>query len=518
MSYINKQFLKENFLGLSLTLIGVLCLALSAMLYMGHRSFPRFTAASGGALDGADIDLLEQQNKAYERIAQAVTPAIVYIRSEQVVKVQQSPFFMDPFFRQFFGNMFPQFPQEERRHALGSGVIVNPDGYLVTNNHVIQHASTIEVQLRDRRSFKGKVVGADPATDIDVVKINARDLPTAPLGDSSSLRVGDTVMAFGNPYGFNFTVTRGIISALGRPGPVTGETRPLETFIQTDAAINPGNSGGALVNVRGQVIGINTFIVSGNSGPGGEGSFLGLGFAIPSNTVKHVMEDLVKTGKVSRGYLGVRLQPTPLDDKMARQFKLPDTSGALVEDVTPDSPADRAGIKNGDVIRKLDGQKVEDSDQLTSSITSLNPGTTVNLEVFRDGKPMNVKVTLGERPGNLTAQGPTARTPSEGTLRGLSVQNLTPDLRDQFGVPASLRGVVITGVDPNSPAGQVGVQQGVVIQSINRQAVNSVGDFNRLAAEAKGEVLLRIWYNGTGQFIVISPSGGDNGDEGDDGN
>jgi serine protease Do len=510
----NRQFLRENFLGLSLTLIGVLCLALSVMLYMGHRSYPQFAAASGAGLDGADIDLLEKQNKAYERIAETVTPAIAYIRTESIVKVQQSPFFGDPFFRQFFGNMLPQVPREERQHALGSGVIVSPDGYLVTNNHVIQRASSIEVQLRDKRSFKGKLVGADPQTDLAVVKIDAKDLPTAPLGDSTGLHVGDIVMAFGNPFGLNFTVTRGSVSALGRPGPPTSGGPPLETFIQTDAAINPGNSGGALVNVRGQVIGINTFIVSGNSGPGGEGGFLGLGFAIPSNTVKHVMEDLVKTGKVSRGFLGV--QVGVLDDKMARQFKLPDTSGALVNDVTPDSPADKAGIKVGDVIRKLDGQKVEGSAELTAAITSMNPGTTATLEVFRDGKPLTIKVTLGERPSNLTARGG-MKAPSEGTLAGISVQNLTPDIREQLGAPPNVKGVVISEINPNSPAAQAGLQPGVIIQSINRQAVNSVSDFNRLAAGAKGEVLLRVYYQGTGQFIVISPNGGNGGDNGDEG-
>ncbi len=518
MSSGKKQFLKENFLGLSLTLVGVLCLVLAAMLYSGHRSFPQLTAASGGGLDGPEIDLLEKQNKAYERIAEAVTPAIVYIKSESVIKVQQSPFFMDPFFRQFFGDMFPQIPREERQRALGSGVIVSPDGYIVTNNHVIQHASSIDVQLRDKRVFKGKVVGADPQTDIAVVKIDAKDLQTAPLGDSSALHVGDTVMAFGNPYGFNFTVTRGSVSALGRRGPVTpsGSTT-LETFIQTDAAINPGNSGGALVNVRGQVVGINTFIVSGNSGPGGEGSFLGLGFAIPSNTVKHVMENLVKTGKVSRGYLGVIVGV--LDEKLAKQFKLPDTAGALVQDVSPGGPADKAGIKAGDVIRSLDGQKVEGSAELTAAVTTMNPGTVVTLEVFRDGKPMTIKVTLGERPTNLTATGGT-KAPSEGTLRGISVQSLTPDLREQLGAPETVRGVVITEVDRNSPAAQAGLRAGVIIQSINRQPVNSVADFNRLADGAKGEVLLRVYYQGQGQFVVVSPGdSGNNGDEGgDDGN
>jgi serine protease Do len=516
MSSTSRQFLKDNFLGLSLALIGVLCLALAAMLYMGHRTFPQFAAASGAGLDGADIDLLERQNKAYERIAETVTPAVVYIRTESVVKAQQSPFFNDPFFRQFFGNVFPQIPREERQHALGSGVIVSSDGYLVTNNHMVQRASSIEVQLKDKRSFKGKVVGADPDTDLAVVKIDGKDLPTAALGDSTSLHVGDIVMAFGNPFGFDFTVTRGSVSALGRPGT---QVNKLENFIQTDAAINPGNSGGALVNVRGQVIGINTFIVSGNSGMGGEGGFLGLGFAIPSNTVKHVMEDLVKTGKVSRGYLGVSIGN--LDDKLAKQFHVPDTSGALVNEVTPDSPAEKAGVKVGDVIRKLNSQSIGSSDELTASVTTMNPGTTVNLEVFRDGKPMNIKVTLGERPANLTARG-SPRGPSEGTLRGMSVQNLTPDIREQLGAPPSVKGVVISEIEPNSPAAQQGLQPGVIIQSVNRQPVNSVADFNRLAAGAKGEVLLRVYFQGQGQFVVVSPSGdngNNNGDEGgDDGN
>jgi serine protease Do len=503
-----RQFLRENLFGLSLTFIGVICLTLAGLLYEGHRVFPQFALAEGSGLDGPEIDTLERQNKAYERIAESVTPAIVAIQSTQVIKVQQSPFMMDPFFRQFFGNMLPQFgvPREQREHALGSGVIVSGDGYIVTNNHVVSKATQIEVLLSDKRTFKGKVMGADPQSDIAVIKIDAQNLPVVPFGDSGQMKVGDTVMAFGNPFGQYFTVTRGSVSALGRS---LSDPDKFEDFIQTDAAINPGNSGGALVNVRGQVIGINTAIVSGNSGPGGEGSFIGIGFAIPSNTAKHVMEDLIKTGKVSRGYLGVSI--TSLREDLAKQFKVPDTSGALVNDVTPGGPADKAGIKNGDVIRKLNGKTVPGSGQLTAMVTNINPGTEVALDILRDGKPMNIHLTLGERPANLSATLGVSKAPSEGALRGITVQNLTPDVRDQLGLPPNVRGVVISELDPSSPAAQGGIQPGDVIEGINRHPVNSVTDFNRLAAEAKGQTLLRINRQGNGLFVVISPedSGGD---------
>jgi serine protease Do len=255
------------------------------------------------------------------------------------------------------------------------------------------------------------------------------------------------------------------------------------------------------------VIGINTAIISGNSGPGGEGSFAGIGFAIPSNTVKHVMEDLIKTGKVSRGYLGVTI--ANLTDALAKQFKVPDTSGALVDDVASGGPADKAGIKNGDVIRKLNGQTVEGRDQLTAMVANLNPGTVVKLDIIRDGQPMTIHVTLGERPANLPVAAGVGKAPSEGTLRGITVQNLTPDIRDQLSLPPNVRGVVISNLDPDSPAAQTGLQPGDVIESINRQPVNSVADFNRLAAEAKAQTLLRINRQGNGLFVVITP--GDNG-------
>jgi serine protease Do len=294
------------------------------------------------------------------------------------------------------------------------------------------------------------------------------------------------------------------VSALGRS---SGQIEELQNFIQTDAAINPGNSGGALVNVRGQVVGINTAILSGNSGPGGEGGSVGIGFAIPSNMAKHVMEDLIKTGKVSRGYLGVQI--TDLTDDLAKQFKVPDTSGALAQDVTAGGPAEKAGLKTGDVIRKLNGQPIPDAGQLTAQVTNLSPGSVATLDILRDGQPLTLKVTLGERPSDLNAR-LGGGSVQQGTLRGIAVQNLTSSLRDEVGIPPNVTGVVIVQLDPNSPAAQYGLQAGDVIEGINRQPVRNVADFNKLAAQAKGQTLLRINRQGNGVFVVISPDeGGD---------
>ena len=505
----NKQFLSKNLRGLSLILIGILTLGFSLMLYQGHQVFPQFALAQGTGLDGTDIDGLERQNQAYERIARAVTPAIAAIQSTQMVKQQGSPL-TDPSFRQFFGERFPQsnIPKEERQHALGSGVIVSSDGYIVTNNHVVAKATEIQVLLSDKRTFKGKIVGADAQTDVAVIKIEASGLPVVPFGDSNQLKVGDTVMAFGNPYGQYFTVTRGIVSALGRSGMgIEG----FENFIQTDAAINPGNSGGALVNVRGQVVGINTAILSGNSEQGDEGGSVGIGFAIPSSMAQHVMESLIKTGKVTRGYLGITIRS--LDEGFANQFKVPDTGGALVEDVAIGGPSDKAGIKNGDVIRKLNGQQIGDSGQFTARITNLNPGTVVTVDILRDGQALTIKATLGERPNDLGVRAGGPGKVQEGTLHGITVQDLTPQIREELGLPANVTGVVINEIDSNSPAAQQGLQPGDVIEGINRQPVRSVADFNRLAAQAKEQTLLRVNRQGNGSFVVISPDESGGGDQ-----
>ncbi len=507
MRQFEKHFLRENLLGLSLTLGVVLFVALGGLGYFMPRHFSPLVLADGPGLDGPDIKALEQENRAYERIAQAVTPAIVNIRTTQTIKVQQSPFFTDPLFRQFFGDMFGgqfRIPREQREHALGSGVIVSANGDIVTNNHVIANANAIEVMLSDKRTFKAKVVGADPQTDVAAIEIDGKNLPTIPWGDSSTLRPGAIVMAFGNPFGLNFTFTRGSVSALGRSGLGIEQ---YEDFIQTDAAINPGNSGGALVDVRGELVGINTAILSPSQGLDGQGSWAGVGFAIPSNLVKHVMESLIKNGKVSRGYLGVNIGD--LTPALARQFQVPDVSGVLVNDVEPGTPAAQGGLEQGDVIRSFKGQTVESADRLRSLVASTDPGTQVTLGILRDGKPLTLKVTLGEQPASMAGAGGTGQAPGEGTLQGISVQNLTPSIRQQLGLPATVHGVVISDLDPNSPAAESGLQPGDVIQSINRQPVGSLADFNRLAAGAKGEVLLRVNRQGTSAFVVISPSGGD---------
>lgn len=498
----HRHFLRDNLLGISLTLIGLLCLSAVTITYIERSSHSRFASAAGKALEGPDIDALRTLNRAYEQIAQSMTPSIVSIQSTQVVKTQMSPFFSDPFFRQFFGPQ-GQVPREQREHALGSGVLVSSDGYILTNNHVVRHATSIKVMLSDTRTFDAKVVGADPQTDVAVVKITGKNLPgPALLGDSSRLRVGDIVMAFGNPFGLNFTVTRGAVSALNR---TEGGIEDIQNFIQIDAPINPGNSGGALVNVDGQVVGINTAIVSGDSGPDGEGGFIGIGFAIPINMAKHVMEDLIKNGKVTRGYLGASIKS--LDEGVAHAFNVPDTSGAIIEDVSPGGPAAKAGLKNGDVVRKYNGQPVADSGQLVAMVTDTNPGTTVKLDILREGQPMTIQVTLGERPADLSVHAGLGSAPTQGTLQGITVQALTPEIRQQFGLPPDQQGVVISNLDPSCPAAQAGLQPGDLIEEINRHRVSSVGDFQRLAAEAKGDTLLRINRQGNGAFIVVSPNG-----------
>lgn len=501
-----KRFLKENLLGLSLTCIGILLLAFSLILHFDHQTDP-FVLASGNGLDGPDIQSLERENQAYERIADAVLPTVVAIETTQVINVQQSPFGMDPFFRQFFGNMLPGLPgQQEKEKYLGSGDIISPDGYILTNNHVVAHGKTIQVTLHDGRMFTGRVVGADPRSDVAVVKIDAHDLPTIVLGNSANVHVGDMVMAFGNPYEQLFTMTKGIVSAMGRAYAVGNNSYP-EDFIQTDAAINPGNSGGALVNVRGQLIGIPTWILGGNSGPGGQGTSIGIGFAIPINTAQHIADDLIKTGKVTRGYLGANV--SPLSGPLAKEFGVPDTNGALIQNVESGGPAAKAGLKNGDVIRTFNAEPVRGSNELTADVMDTDPGTTVTLGIIRNGKHMTLQVTLGTRPANLSLNAGVGQV-SSGPLAGVSVANLTSNFRQQLGIPSDVSGVVVTQVDPSSPAANA-LGQGDVIMSIDHHSVSNVTDFNRMASETAHDqrTLLRVIHQGEPMYVVIST--GDNG-------
>jgi len=437
----------------------------------------------------------------FSSVAKMVLPAVVNVSSSKMVRTSQkmSPFFSNPLFQQFFGNQF-SVPQEQREHSLGSGVIVSPDGYIVTNNHVINGASDVKVMLGDKREFKAKIIGADAKTDIAVLKIEAQQLPVLAFGDSSKMETGDFVLAIGNPFGLNGTVTMGIVSATGRGGLGIED---YEDFIQTDAAINPGNSGGALVDVRGDLIGINTAILAGGGGAGGEGGNEGIGFAIPSNMARYVMDQILKNGKVIRAWLGVVIQPvTP---EIAKVFGLSEAKGALVGDVEPNSPAGRAGIEKGDIILDLDGQPIESSRDLQLKVGTMKPDTVARLMIFRNGVKREINVTLGVMPSSK-AESSSESSQAQSALQGVSVDNLNPDILQQLGLPANTLGVVVTNVSQSSAAAEAGLQRGDVIQQVNRKPVANVREFET-AVRAAGDqpVLLLVNRQGTTSYVVVRP-------------
>lgn len=436
-------------------------------------------------------------------VVKSAIRAVVNVSSSKIIRTPggsiPSPFFPDPFFKHFFGNALPKDfqtpPSAEREHSLGSGVIVDPGGYILTNNHVIDGAKDIKVLLGDKREFKARVVGADAKTDIAVLKIDARNLPNIAFGDSSRMHPGNFVLAIGNPFGLNQTVTLGIVSATGRGGLGIED---YEDFIQTDAAINPGNSGGPLIDVRGNLVGINTAIVS-----GGSGGNQGVGFAIPGNMAHGVMEQILKNGKVTRAWLGVSIQP--VTQNIAGAFHLTETYGALIGDVAKDSPAARSGLETGDIVLDVDGQRVDDSRALQLKVGNMSPGTTVKLTVFRNGAMREVDVKLGEAPAGAGQRAGTAELRGA-ALRGISVTALTPDVARQLSLPAGAKGVVVSSVDAASAASEAGIQQGDVIQQVNRQPVTEVAGFNR-AMQSAGDrpVLLLINRNGMTSFVVVQP-------------
>ena len=451
---------------------------------------------------------LAQTGQAFTEIARVVTPTVVNISTTRVVKSPGgeplTPFFNDPFFKDFFGDeFFRQFriPKERREQSLGSGVIVTQDGYIVTNNHVIEKATEIKVVLSDKKEFKGKVIGVDPKTDIAVIKIDAKELPTIPWGDSDKLQVGEYVLAVGNPFGLTNTVTMGIISAVGRANVGVAE---YEDFIQTDAAINPGNSGGALVNIKGELIGINTAIFSRSGG------YQGIGFAVPANMVKTVMESLVKEGKVIRGWLGVSIQDITPD--LAKQFGIKDFKGALVGDVVEGSPAHKAGIKRGDVIIEYNGKAVDNVSHLRNMVAQTPIGTKSKLKLIRDKKEQEVEVTIGELPKEMErAEGPSEEQ-LEGeniALQGLTVQDLTPEIAQEMGLPKGIKGAVIAGIESGTLAEEEGLREGDVIQEINREPIKGLKDYNRIVSKLKRDevVLLLINRGGRTLFVTISPAG-----------
>ncbi len=428
-------------------------------------------------------------------------PAVVNISASKVVRTigTESPFMMDPFFRQFFGEDFgrQRRPSRQYEKGLGSGVIVKPDGYILTNNHVIDGATDITVTLLDKREFKAKVIGTDAKTDLGVLKIDGKDLPTISFADSSKVRVGDVVLAMGEPFGLTQSVTMGIISAKGRSG--LDIIQGYEDFIQTDAAINPGNSGGALVDVHGGLIGINTAILTRNGG-GNQG----IGFAVPVNMARSVMDQLIEKGRVARGYMGV--SPEDITPAMAKSFRLTDTRGVLIGDVPP-GPAAQAGIQRGDVITEINGDRVEDSNQLRLKISMTPPGTTVRVKFLRDGVEKTVSVKLTEAPGEQ-ARARSNAAPDRGlnALDGVAVEDLDFQITRQLGLPASTRGVVITQVAPGTPAAEAGLVPGDVIQEVDRSRVLSAADFERAVRRASGHtVLLLVNREGSTRFVAVEP-------------
>src|ERR1700733_10522991 len=431
-------------------------------------------------LDDNSIGALLSLDQAMETLAARVTPAVVNVavtshgRTEMADGLMpQMPEDLPPMFAPFFNHRMK--PQSQIEHGIGSGVLISPDGYIVTNNHVVDGAVDINVTLQDRRILHAKLIGADPLTDLAVIKVDGTNLPNAPWGNSTSLRPGQTVLAFGNPFGFRFTVTRGIVSGLNRPNPFSRNGRAPGSFIQTDAAINPGNSGGPLVDARGEVIGINTFLVSNSN------SFSGMGFAIPSQIVQPTVEALIRSGKVHHGYMGIGISDVTPEN--AKFFHVENNEGAVVTQVEDGSPAAKAGLKVG--------QK--------------EPGSSIKLGVLRDGKTIGVPVTLEEM-GSRDHEGKEVGSNSSGKPRwGLGLTDMTPELREQLQASSDVHGAVVEQVQPGSAADNAGLERGNVIVEVNRHPVQNAADVQKaLAAVPKGQdVLVLVWSNGGNTFRVL---------------
>jgi len=440
------------------------------------------------------IEMLSKTNQAITEVAATVKPSVVNIASTKTLKHSgaMSPFFQDPFFKRFFGDNFgfSEKPREYKQSGLGSGVIVRKDGFILTNNHVIRGADEIKVTLHDKREFKGQVIGTDQKTDLAVIKVEAEELPEIRLGDSDELKVGETVLAIGNPFGLNATVTSGIVSAKGRANVGIAD---YEDFIQTDAPINPGNSGGALVNIRGELIGINTAIFSTTGG------YQGIGFAIPSNMAKVVMENLIEKGKVVRGWLGVTIQT--LTPELAEQFNLKDAKGVLVGDVSEGGPAEKAGIQRGDVIVEYDGEKVEDVSELRNAVAETPPDKPVTIKIIRDGKRQAVRVTIAE----MTSDMEQLAAMFDNVLQGIHVQNITPSARESLGVPERIHGVIVTDIDADSSARRFLAKNDIIIE-INKKKIASVDDYRAAASkiESDQDVLLLLYRKGSVLYLTLS--------------
>jgi len=452
-----------------------------------------FTMAPIASAHVDELASLQQTSKAFSSVAKKAVPAVVFIKVEKSVETGSmvgpgSPFENnDPF--GFFRDREPRMPREHRQMGQGSGFIISDDGYIVTNNHVVGDADVITVKLNDGREFTARKIGSDEKSDVAVIKIDGENLPTLPLGNSDALEVGEWVIAIGNPFGLAETLTFGIVSAKGRS---TVGINDYEDFIQTDAAINPGNSGGPLINLEGQAIGINTAIFSSSGGS------VGIGFAIPINMAKNIKDQLVKDGKVTRGQLGVMIGELTKD--LADYFGVDSTKGVLVSEVLKDSPAEKAGLKAGDIILKIDGHDVQDTGQLRNTVAMVAPGTKVQLLVYRDGKEKTVTVSVGELSDNV-ANNAVSELPKK---LGLTVQDLTEDMRQYYGLRSD-EGVVVSGVDSDSRAYMAGIRPGTIILSVNQKQVNSVEEFNKVLRESveTRKVLLLVKEQRYTRFVVL---------------
>jgi serine protease Do len=432
-------------------------------------------------------------------VIEKVVPAVVNISSKKVIKTEGGipPFMSDPFLRRFFGDDWHRFfniPRERVERNLGSGVIVTEDGYILTNNHLVEQAEEVEVVLLDEREFDAKIVGTDPRTDVAVLKIDASGLPTVPIGRSSDLRLGQTVLAVGYPFGIGQTVTKGIISALGRSNLNLVD---FENFIQTDAAINPGNSGGAMINTGGELIGVNTAILSST------GRNMGIGFAIPIDLANSVMESIINHGRVIRGYLGVWLQD--IDPQMAEEFGLAEARGVIISEVKDGGPADKGGVKAGDVVLTYRDRDVDDMTQFRNMVSTTEPGSTVDIEVFREGKKKRLSLEVGEYPDE--EGGGSEKSLEEVAsplLLGVGLETLSDYYRRQLNIPSRVAGVIVTEIDQNSPAAESGIAEGDVIMEVNRERVRDLEDFKEIVSRSeKDRYLLFIYRRGRTFYRIL---------------
>ena len=461
-------------------------------------------------IDEAPLDRQVKSQTSFAPVIKRIAPSVVNISSTMVVKERsmRSLFGDDPMLKRFFGEdgADDNQPRSRRAQSLGSGVIVSPDGYILTANHVVESAEKVRVTMgAGEKQYDAKIIGTDKPTDVAVLKIDAADLPSIVITDSDKLEVGDTVLAVGNPFDLSRTVTMGIVSATGRGGFGIND---YEDFIQTDAAINMGNSGGPLVDAQGRLIGINTVIFSATGG------FQGIGFAVPANLARNVMDKLIRDGKVTRGYLGLRLQrQDEITSDLVKDFKLPDANGALVNTVEPNSPAAHAGFKEGDFVTEVNGKKVASTPQLMLVVSQTPPGTKVNVKVLREGKEKLLTATLGQlTPEQLTGGRGQQRDRDNSTtdaLDGVEVTDLDTRARRQFRIPETVQGVLVSKVDPESNSADAGLKQGDVITEINRQAVANADEAVTLSEKAKSpRIRLRIWRSelgraGSMRYLVV---------------